>query len=266
MKLEEFQHRFADLWDVDPQDADHPRDRRFRQVVGLDGAMATENKLALLNTAAAHLDSGEVYLEVGAFRGTSIVGAATDNPEASFVTVDNFSQFDGSRERFWQTVRASGSKNIDLREGDFREVLRTGLQETIGVYFYDGPHSFRDQWDALELVEPHLSDRALVIVDDASARQVRAANRAFARCHPRFALLRRLESAYNGEPRWWNGIEIYTYDRSKPNESLTRHIFYWSGRFLYGGLFVIWHVHLRPPIRVAGSRIKRLFSGPGART
>ncbi len=143
-----------------------------------NSGMAAENKVALLNAAAGQLGVGEIYLEVGAFRGTTIIGAASGNPDERFVTVDNFSQFSGTREQFWEAVKASGCNDIELREGDFRRFLRTELDETVGVYFYDGPHSFLDQFDALELIVPHLANEALVIVDDTSAKQVRAANRA----------------------------------------------------------------------------------------
>ena len=152
----------------------------FVRFSSADSGMATENKVALLNAAAGQLGVGEIYLEVGTFRGTTIIGAASGNPDERFVTVDNFSQFSGTREQFWEAVKAPGATTSAFREGDFRRFLRTELDETVGVYFYDGPHWFLDQFDTFELIVPHLANEALVIVDDTSAKQVHAAN--FASC------------------------------------------------------------------------------------
>ncbi|HLX38632.1 MAG TPA: hypothetical protein VKR29_12560, partial [Candidatus Binataceae bacterium] len=59
--------------------ARHPDDRRLADVLTEVPGMATENKLMLLNLAVAHLADGEVYVEVGCYKGASIVGAARGN-------------------------------------------------------------------------------------------------------------------------------------------------------------------------------------------
>ena len=84
----------------------------------------------------------------------------------------------------------------------------------VGVYFYDGGHNFDDQYRALELGEPLLADEALVIIDDTAFDRVAAANRAYTARLPQFERVLRLESPFNGEPRWWNGIEVYVFRRA----------------------------------------------------
>src|SRR6202161_4655419 len=74
----------------------HPADRSLSHVLGEIPGMATENKLRLLNCAVASLDAGEVYVEVGCYKGASLVGAAASNPPARTFACDNFSQFDGA--------------------------------------------------------------------------------------------------------------------------------------------------------------------------
>ncbi|MGZ4542748.1 MAG: hypothetical protein ACXVXI_06430, partial [Mycobacteriaceae bacterium] len=44
------------------------------------------------------MGDGEVYLEAGAWRGTSICAAALDNVTGRFVTVDDFSAFGGPKD------------------------------------------------------------------------------------------------------------------------------------------------------------------------
>src|ERR1700721_2464510 len=71
----------------------HPADRSLSHVLGEIPGMATENKLRLLNCAVASLDAGEVYVEVGCYKGASLVGAATSNPHARIFACENFSPF-----------------------------------------------------------------------------------------------------------------------------------------------------------------------------
>ena len=88
MDLEAFQAKLAGLFGGDLR-ADHPVDRRFRDVLADVPGMATEHKLALLNLAAAHLGPGEAYLEVGSFKGLSLIGAMLGNPGRRFYAIEN---------------------------------------------------------------------------------------------------------------------------------------------------------------------------------
>lgn len=178
--------------------------------------MGTENKLAVLNLAAASLETDEIYLEIGAFRGTSIVAASLDVDRGGFFTVDNFSQFGGPEVECRALIAKYGAGRIELIDRDAWELLRDPPFDTkVGVFFYDGPHEYWHQWKALEMVQPLLADEALVIVDDASWTHVAAANDAFLDTHPQFERLRRFESdGLNGE-RWWNGVDVITFRRAR---------------------------------------------------
>ncbi len=82
MKFEGFLERCRAQW---PEFADqrrlaastHPADRSLSHILAEIPGMATENKLRLLNCAVASLDAGEVYVEVGCYKGASLVGAAS---------------------------------------------------------------------------------------------------------------------------------------------------------------------------------------------
>jgi hypothetical protein len=77
------------------------------------------------------------------------------------------------------------------------------------VFFYDGDHSYISQFCALHLIRRHLSAWGLVVVDDTAWAHVRAATRLFAAFDPALRLVFDIPSPYNGEPRWWNGIQVY---------------------------------------------------------
>jgi predicted O-methyltransferase YrrM len=248
-----------DLWDTDPQVADHPVDRRFGDVLRMADGMATENKLALLNLAAASLGPDEVYLEIGAFRGTSIIAASLGNEDKAFVTVDNFSEFDGSRSELEKNLRLYDRSNVSIVQADVSSLLLEAQPFTgqVGVYFYDGPHRYRQHWEAFSLIESHLAAEALVIIDDSSAPQVAEANRRYTEDRSQFELLFRYHSPYNKEPRWWNGIDVFAYRRSRSQEPRRAKLQYTLGAIRYGAAYHFHHTRVMPHIRRVGSPVKQ---------
>ena len=73
-----------------------PLDARFAKILDEVPGLTKPNNLALLNHAASYLAQGESYVEVGSFRGTSLIAAMLDN-KGDFVAIDNFSMSGGSR-------------------------------------------------------------------------------------------------------------------------------------------------------------------------
>jgi len=219
MDLDAFTAKLSDLFAGDPL-AGRPVDRRFGAVVDDVPGMATESKLALLNLAAAHLGDGEAYLEVGSFKGLSLIGAMLDNPGRRFYAVESFLEFnlDGRalREELLGNLRRwVDLDQLELLEGDCFELLRRPgvLREPVGVYFYDGAHGRLPHYLALALAEPWLADRALVVVDDASWPMVARATDRYLRAHPGYRLLFDLAARHEEDPAWWNGVKLYEFER-----------------------------------------------------
>lgn len=208
--------RFLDLlpkqWAGDPQTADAPLDPRFG-AIDVPG-LSTPNVLAVLNLAASLLEEDECYVEVGTYRGLTLVGASLGQ-EATFYGVDNFSEWGGDEATCRKYLAEQGcGPNVHLVVGDAWRVLASPpWKERIGVFFYDGRHRGRDQLRAFVAARRLLADRALVIIDDASQRPVRLANE-LARLLPGFRQLTRFDSRFNGDPRWWNGLTIFGFSRS----------------------------------------------------
>jgi len=219
MDLDAFSAKLSDLFAGDPL-AGQPVARRFSAVVDDVPGMATESKLALLNLAAAHLGDGEAYLEVGSFKGLSLVGAMLDNPGRRFYAMENFLEFnlDGRalREELLGNLRRwVDLDQLELLEGDCFELLRRPgiLREPVGVYFYDGAHGRLPHYLALGVAEPWLADRALVVVDDASWPIVTRATDRYLRAHPGYRLLFDLAAEHEEDPVWWNGVKLYAFER-----------------------------------------------------
>jgi predicted O-methyltransferase YrrM len=178
--------------------------------------MATENKLKLLSLAAASLDPDEVYVEVGSFRGASLIAAARNNRDVRIFACDNFSQFDGAADVLRDNLaRHAPGARVYFFDMEFREFLiRAPWQPArIGAFFYDGRHFFADQYDALALAAPHFAHDALIIIDDTNKTAVRTANVLFARKTKCLERVLDVTTPSNKSPTWWNGVQVFRWRR-----------------------------------------------------
>jgi hypothetical protein len=195
---------------------------------GFSGAKVT----GLLQRLARLLQGSRdaVYLEVGIFRGRSLLSVAKAAPDVLAVGIDNFSQFDPrgeNRSIIEAEARRLGCSNLLLIDSDFEAALPKLVERLgdrrVGLYFVDGPHDYRSQRVSLDLALSALSPESSILVDDANYEHVRQADRDFLLSRPGFRLLfeaytRRhpvnedtlgLEEARRS---WWNGVHLIVRD------------------------------------------------------
>jgi len=186
-----------------------PRDPLFEEILGKLGGLAKPNNLALLATATTLLPEGESYVELGSFKGASLV-AASYGKQGDFVGIDDFSMGEGGRALLEENLAAFGCGHVTIIEGDALETLRSGALagRRVGIYYYDAGHSYEEQLDGLRLVEPYLADEALLIVDDTDWERVERAVRDYLAAQPRAEELLRLDGKDRGQPWWWEGVTV----------------------------------------------------------
>ena len=211
-----FLHELARRFDDYPR-SEHPRDRRFAPILADVGGLARENNLALLNLAASLLGAGESYVEVGSFKGLSLIAAMLGNT-GDFVGIDNFSLDDGNRALLEANLRRYGLAGHTILEGDAFALLRGGAlgARRVGVYYYDAAHDYRSQVRGLRLIEPYLADGALMIVDDTDWAQVIRAMRDYRAGQPRAEHLVTLDGKDRGQPWWWEGVQVLRWRAGRP--------------------------------------------------
>ena len=241
--------------------ARYPSDRRLAEVLTEVPGMATENKLMLLNLAVAHLAGGEVYVEVGCYKGASIVGAARGNSTARIFACDNFSKFDGTEEILRGNIDRYARGQVVFSNMASREFLHAApwRPAPVGAYFYDGGHSFTDQFEALQYALPSLADDAAVIIDDTNKREARAADALFARMVPGFELVLDLRTPRNHHPTWWNGVQVFRFRRSAATPAALSDpgAPFWIRRLLYDSIALNFK-HRR---RAFNRRVKEILRG-----
>lgn len=112
-------------------------------------------------------------LEIGAYKGASIIAALYQNDVEYAYTIDNWSEFGGPKEIFLQNIKHY-IPNAPLKvisEDSFR-VEPTSLP-SFNIYFYDGGHSQAEQEKAFTHFNNCFDNVFIAIVDDWMWEQVR---------------------------------------------------------------------------------------------
>jgi predicted O-methyltransferase YrrM len=201
-------------------------------LIDLDIEGATGKKtIGVLQRFGALLNDNECYLEVGVYRGKSLLSVAKTIVGKHAYGIDNFSQFDSegkNREIIKQQKKKYNIDNCTLIDADFEEAfekLEDYLKKKkIGLYFVDGPHDYRSQLMCLLLAKPFLADDAIIVIDNANYNHVRQANKDFLLTHPEYKLMfeaysRAHPANLQGEEladaweNWLDGINIIVRDK-----------------------------------------------------
>jgi hypothetical protein len=169
----------------------------------------------LLNRAVALMPEGHSYVNVGTWYGYTLFAGLVGNPSKRSIGIDNFSQFarseDGDVEgEFARRFRELGGPHDEFFEMDYREYFSDHHQGPVGVYHYDGEHSFENQLQGLSSAEPFLAPGSVVMVDDAYTPEARAATDEFlAKAAGSYEVLFDRPTVTKGHPTFWNGILLF---------------------------------------------------------
>jgi hypothetical protein len=168
------------------------------------------------------------YLEIGTFRGSSLVSAAYGNTDVlnEIHAIDNFSEFivedsgfhpRDDIEKNFNLYLGPAKNKINFYEEDCWSFDLTKLPK-IQIYFYDGDHSQEAQTKAFTYFEPVFDDVFIAVVDDWNQRKVRLGTEA-ALSQINYDVIgsraiipgRRPDNASrvnNPDPLWWGGTYI----------------------------------------------------------
>ena len=174
-----------------------------------------------------NLEYNAIYLEIGVYRGKTLLTNAVSNPHVRCVGIDNFSLFNESKtnkEIVEKKIKELNLKNVQLLDMDYEFALDNlnkflKKDEKVGVFFIDGPHDYRSQLVPLLKIEKYLTNKSLIIIDDANYAHVRQATKDFLSINNSFKLLceaytethvANLEEIkkQNVLDGWWNGVNI----------------------------------------------------------
>ena len=203
-------------------------DRREDGLTGLSG-MKTVGLLQRLVGLFAD-DRTACYLEIGVHQGLTLVSVALEAPRTRCFGIDNFATLDSEGQNLGvvhERLDRFGVRNASLLNMDFEEALErldVHLEgHRLALYFVDGPHDYRSQMVALLQAKGRLSERAVIVIDDANYPDVRMATRDFLLGHADFRLAFEAytsahpanmssEERASSEDGWLNGVHVLVRD------------------------------------------------------
>jgi len=130
------------------------------------------------------------------------------------IGVDNFSEYGGPKDDFFDQFMKYRSHNHQFYEMDYVDYFKCYDGAPIGVFIYDANHSYENQRRALELAEPHFSDDCVILIDDINYDEVHHATCDFVKSSSQqYRTLFHQETYCNSHPTFWNGISVMQLDR-----------------------------------------------------
>ena len=181
--------------------------------------MSSPKVCRLLNGLVSRMDVGEHYLEIGTWQGRTLLSAAMHNPGRLCVACDKFRPF-GRYTGFGFRVRRALRENLRRHDGDRATVhfydmsssrffSRPRFEGTVGVFFYDGDHSYAGTRRSIAAGARRLSQRAALLVDDWNVPRIQQATFDALKDASVRILWHRALGGDHSERTWWNGLGAF---------------------------------------------------------
>ena len=168
---------------------------------------------AIINRAVSFLPNDTCYVDVGVWNGFSLLAGMARNYKKKCIGVDNFTdptRFGNPKSQFIQRFEKYKSSHHHFYEMNYVDYFPMVHTSPIGLYFYDGDHSYDNQLNGLKIAEPFFSQDCVILVDDTNRRQPRQATLDFIQSSSNnYQMLLDKTTSCNGNPTFWNGIMIF---------------------------------------------------------
>jgi len=194
--------------------------------------MSSPRVCALLNALVRRMDADECYLEVGTWQGLTLLSAALGNFGRTCIGCDKFRLW-GRYTGWGLTARRALGRNIGRYSGRTADILfyamssqrlfaERRISSPVGVYFYDGDHSYQGTHDNLVAAAPFLSERSVVLVDDWNDPVIRA-GAVDGLCDAGLRVLWKRElPGDHSRAAWWNGLAVFFVEKGPSAARLDR--------------------------------------------
>ena len=182
-------------------------DATIREIEHIPGMTSGANCF-MVNEICKSMLPTQTYLNIGVYKGLTMA-AGLLNTTCNVIGVDNFSEFDGPQQEFMSNYETYKRSNSSFYNQDFRYYLKHTHKKPIDFYYYDGPHSYQDQYDAIHFAIPHLNKYSIVMIDDINFSQVLEGTiAALKNNNIEYTTWFIQHTSNNAHPSFWNGIWI----------------------------------------------------------
>ena len=165
----------------------------------------------VINKICKGLNKDQLYLNIGVWKGFSLISGMI-NTNCEVIGIDNFSQFNGPKKSFLQNFNKHKKINHYFYEEDYITFFKKFEKQSkfIDFYFYDGEHSYDNQYKNLQIADQFLKSESLVLIDDINFDEVYSGTMDFINnTNSKYKILKEIKTANNHcHPSYWNGIII----------------------------------------------------------
>ncbi len=190
-----------------------------QHLVDVEG-MSTARHCVFLNRLVAAMDPKECYLEIGTWKGRTLISAAHGNRGRRCIGCDKF-RFWGrwtgwghvARRALYANLARYRSECADIRfhEMPSRKLFGRGLVPSpVGVYFYDGDHTHSGTLHGVVACSRLLAPKSFLLMDDWNDPVIRHATMAGIRQAGLQVLWERVLEGEIGNPDGFsNGLAVF---------------------------------------------------------
>ena len=172
------------------------------------GHMSTPGVGIIINKICRNLKSNQIFLNIGAYKGFSTVSGMI-NTNCEVHSVDNFSEFNAPKKIFFENFQLFKNSKHFFYEEDY-EFFFKKWKKKINFYIYDAHHSYKNQYNNLEIAKDFFEKDTLIYIDDFNIAEVENATRDFlTKYSNQFKIIKEIKTAFNMHPTFWNGFILF---------------------------------------------------------
>jgi hypothetical protein len=191
----------------------NPEVRERMRAVSRIPRMSTLAVGAIVNRAVALMPESQAYLNIGVWNGFTFLSGVSGHPDKTCIGVDNFCKFGGPRDAFQKRFARHRGPKHHFYDMDYVEYFKNVHREPLGVYYFDGPHTYEHQFAGIQQAEPFFAPNCVVLVDDTNGDAARRGTLDFiAQSKHRYRKLLDRRTSRNCHPTFWNGLMVFRHE------------------------------------------------------
>ena len=167
----------------------------------------------VINKICQELNDNENYVNIGVWKGFSMI-AGMLNTNCNVYGNDNFSQFDGPKKEFIRKFNSlKNEEKHFFYECDYKDFFKDfeKLKKSISFYYYDGEHTYKNQFENLIIAKEYFKSGTIILVDDVNFQEVESGTKDFISKYPNeYKIIKDIKTANNHcHPSYWNGLFLF---------------------------------------------------------
>ena len=149
------------------------------EIMQIEGLTSRKVKSFLNNLCGLE---GSSYLEFGAYKGATFCAAIYNNDIKS-TAVDNWKDFEllpasfpmwhrsiapkeNPYETFAKNLKKCGANSVEIINQNYLNLSKDSIKTKSNIIFYDGEHTFKDQYAIMSKLKDFSNDTFILVVDD----------------------------------------------------------------------------------------------------